>query len=365
MRRWILSVVLILGMGLMFSCDDDVLLLEFPADVVSRCYKLGNVLTGEDPSNPWTLLDALEIIEGLSQGGGDDIPVITVPAWISWDGIVPEDQVLFVEAIRDYDVEILFIVDPIPERDSLVGPDPPAPGPNFADAAVRQAFKDYSLDVITQIDPEYITLGSEINMYYHDDRIADYAHLNSLINETAALIRAASPETKILTTFQWEHLIFYLKSTGWEPIENFAWDIDILGITSFPMSMLFFLDPSRMREDYYTRLLDHFPQNHTPETLPIAFAEIGFASRKEIWHDGSEKHQSNGVVTVLEHATKFEHIDFMCYWYLHDHDGNKFQKSFGLIESTTTPGGTPGREKPAYALWEQLGQLPYVPNPIP
>ena len=356
----------ILSVALLLNCDDQVPWLEFPADVVSRHYKIGNVATGEDPEAPQAFLAAFGIIEGLSQGGSGDVAVVTVPEWVHWDGYVSQEISNLCETLRTYEVEIHFLVDPLPHRYYLGGQDPPPPGSSFAIPAVRQTFKDYTLDVINRIDPEYISLGVEINMYYHDFGIEDFVHLNSLINETAGIIRALSPETKILTTFQWEHIFLFVTAGGWEPIDDFEWNVDIIGLSTFPMGFLMFMDPSKLPENYYTQIFDHLPPNITPEILTLAFAELGFPSRLEagglLVQDGSEKHQNNGVVTFIQHhATKFERVAFVNYWYLHDNPTFAGMASLGLIEGTTTPGGTPGREKPAYFVWEQLGRLPYIP----
>jgi len=364
MKRVNTLILIVLSVGLLLNCDDAVPMLGFPVDIVSRNYKIGNVAIGEDPTDPIALMEAFALIEGFSQGGSNDIGVVTVPTWINWDGYMDQEHVDFVTALRDYDVEVHYVVDPLPHRTFLGDQDPPPPGSKFENPAVRQAFKDYSLDVIAQIEPEYISLGTEINMYYHDAGIPDFVHLNSLINETADLIRSVSPETKIITSVQWEHLLLFSVSNGWEPIENFEWNIDILGISSFPMAFLKYVDPSKLPPNYYTQIFSHFPPNHTPETLAIAFTEVGFPSRPEQGYDGSEKHQNNGVVTFIERAAQFEHLEFVDYWYLHDHDGFERQTSFGLIESTVTPGGTPGKRRPSFYIWEQLGQLPYTPNPI-
>jgi len=356
--------LLLLSFGLLLNCDDDVPWLEFPSDLVSRHYKIGNVASGAYPTDPESFLETFTIMEGLSNGGGGDIAVVTVPVWVNWDGYITEEVNNLCLALRNYNVEIHFVVDPLPHRYHLGGQEPPPPGSNFAGPAVRQKYKDYVLDVIDKTSAEYITLGVEINMYYYGAGMDDFGNLNSLINETADLVRAASPATKILASFQWEQILFNMESIGWEPIENYEWNLDILGISSFPSTALVFQDPSRLPPNYYTLIFDHFPPNHTPETLALAFAELGFPSLPEVDCDGSEKHQVNGVATLIELATQFEHLEFVNYWHLHDHNGYHKQNSYGLIESATTPGGTPGRMKPAYYIWEQLGQLPYIPNPI-
>ncbi len=366
MKRRHTSILLILSVALLLNCDDQVPWLEFPADLVSRHYKIGNVASGEDPTDPEAFVASFGIIEGLSQGGSGDVAIVTVPVWVNWDGYVTEEVSNLCATLRNYDVEIHFQVDPLPHRYYLGGQDPPPPGSSFAVPAVRQAFRDYVLDAITRIDPEYITLGVEINMYYHDFGMEDFVHLNSLINQTADIIRWVSPETKILTTFQWEHIFLYVPAGGWEPIDAFEWNVDIIGLSTFPMGFLMVLDPSKLPENYYTQIFDHLPPNMTPETLTLAFAELGFPSKLEaggpMIQDGSEKHQNNGIVTFIQHhATKFERVEFVNYWYLHDNSTFVGMASLGLIESTTTPGGTPGREKPAYFVWEQLGQLPYIP----
>ncbi len=356
---------LLLCAGLLFNCDDDVPWLEFPADLVSRHYKIGNVASGENPTDPQAFLDSIQFIEDLSNGGSEDIAVITVPVWVNWEGHITQEVNDLCLTLRNYDMEINFLVDPLPMRYYLGGQTPPPPGNNFANESVRQTFKDYTMDAMTKIDPEYITLGVELNMYYRDATIEDFTYLNSLINETADLVRATSPDTKVMTTFQWEN-IFLVAECTWEPIENYEWNVDIFGISTFPMGALRYLDPSRLPETYYSQIYDHLPPNITPETLTLAFSEVGFPSNAvstgQVDQDGSEMHQSNGLVTIIQHhANQFERLEFINYWYLHDNAAFAGMPNLGLIESTATEEGIPGRKRAAYYIWEQLGNLTYVP----
>ena len=363
MNRTLLLSLVILCASLLVGFNT-VPWLEFPDDIKTRGYKIGNVVTGTDPDSLDAIIAAFEVVDDLSQGGVWDHGVITVPAWVSWDGIVPQTDLDFVQAVRiitNENVDIHFVVDPLPHRTYLGDQVPPPPGTSFADPAVRQAFQDYTLDVMVRLHPEYVTLGAEVNMFYHGAAASDFIHLNSLINETADLVRAISPETRIMTTIQWEHLHHFISAGGWEPIEEFEWNIDILGLSSFPMTLLQYYDPSRLPWWYYMQVFLHYPPNHTPETLAIAISEIGFPSRPEYETDGSEKMQSNGIVTLVEQAAQFPNLELVNYWYLHDHDRYFRQTSYGLIESITTEDGTAGRRKPAYYMWEKLGKLRYEP----
>ena len=364
MKKLGIAALLVLSLGILLQCDDDLPWLEFPTDVVSRPYKIGNVAIVEDPTNPQSILDAFEIIEGLSQGGGDDIALVTVPSYVDWEAQVLQEHIDLITTLRRYDVEINVLVDPLPHRYFLGGQDPPPPGENFADPDVRQMFKQYTQNLVTQTSPEYIEIGLEINMYYHGQGIEDFVNLNSLINETADLVRGISPETKIATTFQYEHFIMFSQTYGWEPLENFEWNVDFIGLSTFPSGVLIALDPSRLPDNYYTEIYNHLPPNLTPETFNLTFSEMSFPSRGEpaVGWDGSEKHQSNGIARFIELVSHFDRIEYVNYWYLHDDFAHSAMTSFGLIESTSTPGGTPGTKKPAFYIWEQLGLLPYIPG---
>ena len=82
MKRSKILLLIILSVGLLFNCDDDVPWLEFPSDLVSRHYKIGNVASGAYPTDPESFLETFTIMEGLSNGGGGDIAVVTVPVWV-------------------------------------------------------------------------------------------------------------------------------------------------------------------------------------------------------------------------------------------------------------------------------------------
>ena len=364
MKKSGIAALLVLSLGILLQCDDDVPWLEFPTDVVSRAYKIGNVAIVEDPTDPQTIIEAFEMIEGLSQGGPADVAVVSVPTYVNWDGYILQDHDDFITTVRRYDVEVNLIVDPLPHRYYLGGQEPPPPGSSFSNPDVRQKFQEYTLDAVTKTSPEYVSLGIEVNMYYHGFGIEDFVYLNSLINETADLVRTVSPQTKVITSFQYEHFLAFSQIYGWEPLENYEWNVDFLGFSTFPMSALIWQDPSRLPPDYYTQILYHLPPNITPETLKLTFSEMSFPSRPEpaAGIDGSEKHQHNGVVRFIELAAELGNIEFVNYWYLHDDGTFGKMTSFGLIESTSTPEGTPGKKKPSYYIWEQLGQLPYIPD---
>ena len=364
MKKFGIAALLVLSLGFLLQCDDDLPWLEFPTDITSRPYKIGNVAIVEDPSDPQSIIAAFELIEGLSQGGPDDIAVVTSPIIINWDGQLLQEHEDFISTLKRYNIEVNLSIDPLPHRYFLGGQNPPPPASTFSDPDVRQKFKQYAIDALIRTEPDYITLGVEVNMFYHGEEIEDFVYLNSLINETAALVRSIAPETKIITSFQWEHFILFRKERGWEPLENYEWNVDLIGLSTFPLGILKVLDPSRLPDDYYAEIYNHLPPNLTPETLKLTFSEMSFPSRMEPeggW-DGSEKHQNNGVVRFLELVSQLDSVEFVNYWYLHDDCTLATMTSFGLIESASTPEGTPGKKKPSFYVWEQLAQLPYIPN---
>ena len=100
MMRTLALCVTILSACVLVGFDDDVPWLDFPDDVRYRRYKIGNVVSGKDPQDLDAVIEAIEIVEGLSRGGRRDRAVISVPAWLNWDGVVPQGEVEFVQAIR-------------------------------------------------------------------------------------------------------------------------------------------------------------------------------------------------------------------------------------------------------------------------
>ncbi|MBU0467358.1 MAG: hypothetical protein KJ718_00745 [Nanoarchaeota archaeon] len=86
---------------------------------------------------------------------------------------------------------------------SLIDQSIPWDDKSFANPLVREAFKNYAKRVAVEIQPEYLTLGMEVNTYAADNSW-DYENFLSLYDETFEFIKQDSLEIKIGTTFQYD-----------------------------------------------------------------------------------------------------------------------------------------------------------------
>ena len=138
-----------------------------------------------------------------------------------------------------------------------------------------ESYAQYAADFAAENKPAYMGLGIEVNRIY-ESSASDYQWFVNLFNKSVSAIHAASPSTKIFTTFQLERLkglkggLFGGKndesSNNWNLLNDFS-TADALGFTSYPS--LIYHSPSDMPSDYYTSIIAH-------TSKPILFSELGW-----------------------------------------------------------------------------------------
>lgn len=130
-------------------------------------------------------------------------------------------------------------------------------------------------DFATSEKPAYMGLGIEINRIY-ESSVMDYQWFVDLFNKSVLAIRAASPDTKVFTTFQLER-IKGLKgglfggqnneaANNWSLLDDFG-SADLFGFTSYPG--LIYHSPADIPSEYYTSITAH-------TSKPILFSELGW-----------------------------------------------------------------------------------------
>ena len=138
-----------------------------------------------------------------------------------------------------------------------------------------ESYAQYAADFAAENKPAYIGLGIEVNRIY-ESSTSDYQWFVNLFNKSASAIHAASPGTKVFTTFQLERLkglkggLFGGKNdenaNNWNLLNDFS-AADALGFTSYPS--LIYHSPADMPSDYYTSITAH-------TSKPILFSELGW-----------------------------------------------------------------------------------------
>lgn len=146
-------------------------------------------------------------------------------------------------------------------------------GRDLSDEGLRRAFVAEAEFIARNLRPAYLVLGVEVNATYERDAVAYQSFLDAY-REAYAVVKAASPETLVFVTFQYEQLLGLVPwesphAPRWELIEQFPAPLDLLAVTTYP-SFVYSL-ARKIPPGYYTQLREH-------SSLPIAFASAGYAS---------------------------------------------------------------------------------------
>ena len=208
--------------------------------------------------------------------------------------------------------------------------------PEITDPVFRQRWVEESIKIAREFQPEYFSLGNEINDYFHfhPDDLEGYL---SLFDEAYQEIKKVSPETKVFVVFSYNHLI---ENQDWELLELFSERADIIGLTTYPWKH--YDSPEEIEGDYYYRLNDYFD-------IPVAFTEIGWPSTV------SEEEQAEFLEKFLE-LTEGMELEMVNWLFLHEMDvtGGIGKSVFAPETGTISLKKKDGTKKTVYQIWEDL-----------
>lgn len=145
---------------------------------------------------------------------------------------------------------------------------------DFADPA---QVADFTADLVAfaaEVRPPFLGIGNEVNRIHEDEPAAFDAWVEALPAIVEA-IHAASPDTRVFVTFQYE----FMRGAGllsgrqrdeqWHLLDRIAPHLDIVAFTTYP-----FFDyetPEALPADYYEVALERAGK-------PVAFSEVGWPS---------------------------------------------------------------------------------------
>jgi len=262
-----------------------------------------------------------------------------------------------IDAIDADDLTLFFAIDPTDGatgRDRLAGLPASHEGRDFSDPDIRSAFASYAEYVVINYEPAYLALGVEMNLYYQEngDAFEDFV---TLYNETYDRVKAASPQTQVAVTFQFEDLQSLLPTEDrhfpdWPLIARFEDRMDVMAISTYPSFA--YSRAADIPDNYYSQL-----RGFTDK--PIVIAEMGFASEAgEAVNNGSEAEQSAFVARILREAETLAMpaIIWFAAWDPAYAEGTAFSafQHIGLLH-------TDGAEKPAWSTWRTAALRPHQP----
>jgi len=262
-------------------------------------------------------------------------------------------------AIADHKLRLFFAIDPTDGatgRDRLAGLPNALAGRDFGDPDIRASFVSYAHYVALNYRPAYLALGVEMNLYYEKNK-DDFEHFRTLYQEARDVVKAASPETQVTVTFQYEDLQALLKTEqahfpDWQLVQQFDPIVDVVAISTYPS--LGFTRASDIPPNYYSQLRGFTDR-------PIVIAEMGYSSALGARgvNDGTEEDQRAFVERALRDAEALQMplVIWFAAWdpaYARDTPLGVFEH-IGLRRADDT-------EKPAWAVWSEAARRPYAPG---
>jgi hypothetical protein len=178
-------------------------------------------------------------------------------------------------AADDRGLQLVYVLDPFdPEsRSGLQGLPASHAGLTLGDGELRQALLADALFVARNVRPAYLVIGHEVNVVFENNPEA-YTEFVSIYSETYDAVKTAVPETRVLTSFQYEELLGVIPwllphAPRWELLDDFDGRLDQFGITTYPSFA--FAVARKVEPSYYEQIRER-------TTLPVAFISAGYAS---------------------------------------------------------------------------------------
>lgn len=161
-------------------------------------------------------------------------------------------------------------------------------------------YSESAVAFVARTRPRYFGIGIESNLLAskNPDTFEEFV---TLFAEVAPLVKEASPDTQVFTSFELEWMAGYRAgafggrndpaTAQWDLLERFP-DADILAFSSYPS--LAFETPAEIPDDFYVSLRDHTDR-------PVAIAESGWAAESVVpgW-SSSEAAQAEFAERLIE-----------------------------------------------------------------
>ena len=146
-------------------------------------------------------------------------------------------------------------------------------GETLAHPDLRQAFIAEAKYIALNYRPAYLVLGTEVNVAFERDPDGYRAFVDAY-REAYGVVRAASPETLVLVSFQYEQLLGLIPwepphVPRWELLDDFAGANDLFAITTYPSFA--FAVARKVPPLYYSQIGEHVQG-------PLAVVSAGYAS---------------------------------------------------------------------------------------
>lgn len=281
----------------------------------------------------------------------------------AWDQFLPGERVsdrLAEELAADRDaarargLQIVAALDPFDptQRGRLANLPAAYAGRSLADQDLRRAFVDEAEYVARVMKPDYMVLGTEINSTFERNPEGYFAFVEAYA-DAYDVVKAASPRTQVLVTFQFEEFMGVVPelpphAPRWDLLDDFGDRLDLVGITSYPS----FAYPTarKVPPRYYLDLADHTDR-------PIAFLGVGFASTagREGVNSGTQPEQRRFLQRLLEDADRLGAP--LVIWFAANDLGFAASPPYDLLATIGLRDVT-NAPKEAWPVWEAASNRP-------
>lgn len=267
-----------------------------------------------------------------------------------------EDIVALVSTARASGFSLILIeIDPIVSRVAL-GPLPPAlRGQKFGSPAIRAAMKRQAIEIATRVRPDYLSFGVEINGYFEAEP-DDFLNFVSLHKEIYDSVKAISPETQVMASFNLEGIQGLFKGLNplsdhgpqWFLLDLFEPKVDAFSFSTLPFPVFF--GAVQLPDDYLSQIQDHTDRD-------IVLSEVGWSTAIEA--NSNQQQQTDYLALTARQALRFPQLRVMAWTILFDAEpGSIFDlfpafSKLGLLEMDGNP-------KSALSVWTQLHDTPLV-----
>ncbi|MFH1290318.1 MAG: hypothetical protein ABIH92_02820 [Nanoarchaeota archaeon] len=262
----------------------------------------------------------------------DYLMIVTPINWSQyvdgWEGV---DDSKFDELERwvliagAYDLRLYISIDPLESGDrTQIDQDIPWEDKSFENPDVRAAFSNFAKRVAVELEPDYLTLGMEINTYYGANP-EDFENFVSLYGETYDFVKQG--DIKIGPTFQYDEMSDCGVGWDYEVVGEFDDYSDFLSLTTYPR--ICFNNLEEIPENYYSRIGEY-------SSKPIVIGESGWPTNSSVF-PSSEEEQEEFLNFLLEETNKLD-VELVIWWFMHDwvhggYDEYNYFGSMGLLNS--------------------------------
>lgn len=217
---------------------------------------------------------------------------------------------------------------------------------NWTNATAKALFLQMLINAADSLQPAYLFIGNEINFYYQDDSL-DFPNFVNFYHQAYDSIKAHSPNTKVGTNFNYEHLSGQGVLTGWNTSYWNAFNlfdttkIDVFSFTLYPFFQ--YSTANSVPTNYLDGIFNKIGNK------PLVISETGWPADSLIGTWASSPVQQVDYVNKLFSMVQGKNVEvinwlFLNYLMSQANDGFKIFCSVSMRDSV-------GNDRPALPVW--------------